>query len=373
MKVLRVASDIYPDTPGGLGIHVHEMSKQQSKMGYDVTVVTSMTPSNKKRYEERDGYKIVRLPTPVRMLGNSFQIGLVTYLLQNRSKFDIIHAHAHLFFSTNIAALIRRTGGPPLVITNHGVYSTSASKTLQDLYFPMVGIPTLKTADAILCYTEPDKETILKFGVREDRIRVIHNGIDASLFTPAASKPEIPQVLWMGRMVKGKGLEFLIEAFRDLKNKGIVFKAVLVGKGPDREKVDQSLLQYGLKDQVRVIENVNQESAVQLYRESTVFALPSNHEGMPRTLLESMSSGTPFVCTDLPQLVDLAVGCGLTAKYGDVAGIAAGLEAYLTDRKLVEEQGMFGRQKVLDHYSWKETVAKTVGVYHELVDARTST
>lgn len=210
----------------------------------------------------------------------------------------------------------------------------------------------------------------MKFGVRDDRIRVIHNGIDSAMFTPGPAKHEIPQVLWMGRMVKGKGLEFLIEAFKVLKDRGIVFQAVLVGKGVDREKVVQSLIQYGLKDRVQIIENVDQENAVQLYRDSTVFALPSSHEGMPRTLLEAMSCGTPFVCTDLPQLVDLAVGCGTTVKYGDVQGIAAGLESYLTSRKLVEQHGAYGRQKVLDHYSWKETVASTISVYRDLTDVQ---
>ncbi len=370
MKVLRVASDIYPDTPGGIGIHVHEMSKHQSLMGCDVTVVTSITPLNHKRYEERDGYHIVRIPTPVKMLGNSLQVGLVSYLLENRSKFDVIHAHSHLFYSTNVTALLRKTGGPPLVITNHGVFSTSASSTIQDLYFPTVGSPTLRAADAVLCYTEADRDKIMGFGVLGGRIKVIHNGIDSSLFTPGPGKSEVPQVLWIGRMVKGKGLVYLIEAFRILKNKGIVFKAVLVGRGPDLEQVQQLLSQYGLKDQVRLISIIDQGSAVQLYRESTVFALPSISEGMPRTLLESMSCGTPFVCTDLPQLVDLAVGCGVTAGYGDVEGIANGLERYLTDKVTADEHGKRGRQKVLDHYSWKETVAQTIEVYHELVDGR---
>jgi glycosyltransferase involved in cell wall biosynthesis len=367
MRVLRVASDIYPDTPGGLGIHVHEMSKLQAQLGCDVTVVTSMTATNNRRFEERDGYHIVRLPVAFKLLGNSFQFGLASYLLRHRSEYDVIHAHSHLFYSTNVTALLRRVGGPPVVITNHGVFSTSASKTLQDLYFPMVGGPTLRSADAVLCYTEADKETIMKFGVRGDRIKVIHNGIDSSLFTPGAGKPEVPQVLWIGRMVKGKGLEYLIAAFNILKKKGIVFKAVLVGKGPDLEKVQQSLAAYDLKDQVRLINKVNQETAVQLYRESTVFALPSMSEGMPRTLLEAMGCGTPFVCTNLPQLVDLAVGCGLTAGYGDVEAIASGLEVYLTDRRTVEDHGRRGRQKVLDQYSWKETVARTVDVYRDLV------
>ena len=370
MRVLRIASDIYPDTPGGLGIHVHEMSKEQSRLGCDVTVVTSSTANNSQRYEERDGYKIIRLPTPVRMLGNSFQVGLISYLLKNRSKYDIIHAHSHLFYSTNVTALLRKTGGPPLVITNHGVFSTSASSTLQGLFFPTIGSFTLKAADIVLCYSDADSETIKGFGVRDDHIRVVHNGIDSDLFTPGATKSEVPQVLWMGRMVKGKGLEYLIEALNLIQNRKVSFRAVLVGKGPDRERVKQLLTQYRLDDRVDLIDNVEQISAVNLFRESTVFALPSISEGMPRTLLESMSCGTPFVCTDLPQLVDLAAGCGLTAGYGDVEGIAAGLEKYLTDPKLVKDQGGCGRQKVLDHYSWKDTVSKTVDVYQDLMIGR---
>jgi glycosyltransferase involved in cell wall biosynthesis len=370
MKVLRVASDIYPDTPGGLGIHVHEMSKHQSLMGCDVTVITSSTPSNTQRYEDRDGYKIIRLPTPVRMLGNSFQVGLISYILENRSKFDVIHAHSHLFYSTNIAAMLRVTGGPPLVITNHGVFSTSASSTLQDIYFPLIGSFTLKAADAVLCYTDADKERIMKFGVLEENIRVIHNGIDPDLFIPGADKLEVPQVLWIGRMVKGKGLEYLIEAFKILRDRGILFRAVLVGKGPDLEKVQQHLIDYDLTDRVDLIGNVDQKSTVKIYQQSTVFALPSISEGMPRTLLESMSCGTPFVCTDLPQLIDLAVGCGVIAGYGDVEAIANGLELFLTNKEVVKKQGMCGRQKVLDHFSWKETVSQTIDVYRDLVNGR---
>ena len=197
---------------------------------------------------------------------------------------------------------------------------------------------------------------------------MVHNGIDSSLFSPGPVKPEVPQVIWMGRMVKGKGLEYLIAALSILKEKGILFKGVLIGKGPDQERVGQLLQASQLTDRVRIIPVVDQETAVRLYQESTVFALPSSSEGMPRTLLESMGCGTPFVCTNLPQLVDLAVGCGMTVGFGDVEAIAAGLEVYLTDKEKAEEHGRCGRQKVLDHYSWKETVARTIDVYRELVE-----
>ena len=116
MRVLRVAQKVYPDTKGGASYHIHALSRDQAAMGHDVTVLTVRHDSELPHVEQRDGYTVVRFDSTAAPLGNHLAPGIVQYLFE-RDAFDIIHAHSHLYFSTNVAALRRRLGDVPLAIT----------------------------------------------------------------------------------------------------------------------------------------------------------------------------------------------------------------------------------------------------------------
>ena len=94
MKILRVVSDLYPAVVGGLGLHAHEMSKQQAKLGNEVTVYTSNT-DRRLRNEFKDGYNIIRFKTILKIGGNSFMPMLFFKLFHTKNDFDIIHAHSY--------------------------------------------------------------------------------------------------------------------------------------------------------------------------------------------------------------------------------------------------------------------------------------
>ena len=191
MKILRVISDLYPDVVGGMGIHGHEMSKDQSMMGHKVTVYTSKGTA--KNNESRSGYWIERF-TNIRILGNAISLSLMLKLFQKKNDFDVIHAHSHLFFSTFICAVIRRLGSSPLIVTNHGLMSQTVPNWINHLYNLTVARWIFKTADTILCYTEEEKNQIVDWGIQPDKITVIHNGVDTTKFTPPEKiKPHKPQ------------------------------------------------------------------------------------------------------------------------------------------------------------------------------------
>ncbi len=133
MKILRVASDLYPVAVGGYGIHVHEMSRMQATLGHDVTVLTS-NPNGLPEEEWVDGYRVLRFNHSIKMVGNTISPTLFFRLLEMRNDYDIIHAHSHLFFPTNVCALVKRYGSSPLVITNHGIMSASAPHWLNVCY-----------------------------------------------------------------------------------------------------------------------------------------------------------------------------------------------------------------------------------------------
>ena len=118
MRILRVAQTVYPDVKGGAAYHIHALSRDQAARGHDVTVLTVRHDPELPHVEEREGYTIVRYDPVVAPLGNDISPGLAQYL-QTAEDFDVIHAHSHLYFATNLAALKRRLGDIPLAITNH--------------------------------------------------------------------------------------------------------------------------------------------------------------------------------------------------------------------------------------------------------------
>jgi len=366
MKILRVVSDLYPAVVGGLGLHAHEMSKQQAKLGNEVTVYTSNIDGRSVK-EFKDGYNIIRFKTTLKIGGNSFMPMLFFKLFRTKTDFDIIHAHSHLFFSTNLCALVRRLGSPPLVITNHGLISQTVPMWVHKIYIPTIAKWTFKSADKIICYTENEKSLLVQLGIDSDKIAVIHNGTDTDRFSPREKEKNSNQILWIGRFTPGKGVEYLIDAFNILIKNHPDFKLLMIGRGHLKENIEQKIQDLTLNKNIIIKEFVPNSELPAIYQDSDVFVLSSLNEGVPRTVLEAMSCGVPIVCTELPQLVSVVEGCGLLVPVEDSQALAEGISKIILDRELARKLGENGRVKVVENYSWEDTVKRTVRLYEELI------
>jgi glycosyltransferase involved in cell wall biosynthesis len=365
MKILRVVSDLYPSVVGGIGIHAHEMSKQQARLGHDVTVYTANN-GNEAREEFRDGYKIIRFKNDLKLMGNSISFRLFRELFKIRNDFDIIHAHSHLFFSTNLCAFVRKWGSSPLVITNHGLISQTVPMWAHKIYIPTIAKWTFKSADKIICYIEREKSMLKKLSIDSNKIAVIHNGTDTNMFIPCEKEKDNNQILWIGRFTPGKGVEYLIDAFSILVKEYSDFKLLMIGRGPLKENIEQKIQDLNLSKNVIIKEFVPNSELPEIYQSSDVFVLPSLNEGVPRTILEAMACGIPVVCTELPQLVNVVDGCGLLVPVKDSQALAEGISKIISDRELAQKFGRNGRAKVVENYSWGDTIKKTVQLYEEL-------
>jgi len=369
MKIVRVVGDIYPDVTGGLEIHAHEMSKMQAGFGHEVTVFTSNN-GNLPDEESRDGYRIIRYRRLVKVFGNSISSDLLTKLAGNRKKPDIIHAHSHLFLSTNLCALMRTTGSSPLVISNHGLMSASAPVWFNNLYLRTIGKWTLNRADKIICYTEGERDKIENLGISSNKIAIIHNGVNTALFTPRGSDrvTDKKQVLWVGRHVQGKGVGYLIEAFSLVKEKNPGTHLVLVGDGPEKAAIQEKIRELHLDTSVTMIDYLDNAKLPGIYKDSDVFVLPSLMEGVPRTILEAMSCGVPVVTTNhLTHLVPVIEGAGLMVPPRDPQGLSEAILTILSDPSVAERMGQRARAKIEQDYSWEDTVRKTLELYESVI------
>ncbi|WP_394740086.1 glycosyltransferase family 4 protein [Natronococcus roseus] len=370
LRILRITSSLYPEKLGGIGLHAHTMSKLQAEAGHDVTVLTSdYGDRSKPRNEVRAGYQILRYREVGRPLGNTITPGVLEGLLSRRNTYDIVHIHSHLFFTSNVAAAIEKLGlfDAPVVVTNHGAAVETGPRLITDVYFPTLGKFTFNVADVVFCYTETDKELLQDAGVTAP-IRVVHNGIDVETFRPLEDVATDPnQILYVGMLKRKKGIHHLLRAFDRLQDDYPELELKIVGDGPYEAELKELRASEGVEN-VTFTGRIDNGDLPAVYNEGAVSVLPSESEGLPRVVMEAMACGNPVVTSDLPQLEDFVEGAGRQVPYGDVEGLRDALEAIVTNPDAQAEMGATGRERIVESYSWEETVQQTTDTYHALVE-----
>lgn len=356
MRILRVAQKVYPESKGGGAYHVHAMSRDQASLGHDVTVVTV---GNGSRKEERDGYTVVRCPSWGSVLGNDIIPGVGRHLL-SADAYDVVHAHSHLYFATNLAALARRLGETPLAITNHGLYSQTAPRWLFSHYLRTLGRWTFDSADVVFCYTDEDRERLRQFGV-STALEVVHNGVDTAWFSPEGDThgdvySEGPVVLFVGRLVEGKRPVDALEAFAQLRETVPDACLTICGEGPLCADVDDRAHELGVREAVTFLGHVPYEEMPAVYRSADLLLLPSQAEGLPRTVLEAFASGVPVVSSHLEHTAPVVERGGETVTVGHIDGYVEALARVLDNR---DSLGEHGRKAVIEDFRWEKTVAET--------------
>lgn len=367
LRILRISTDTYPTILGGGALHAHEMSRLQSEMGHDVTLLTSDHGRyDLPRQEERDGYTVRRYRQLARPMGNSITPGIIPDVWKLQRDYDVVHAHSHLYFSTNIAAIFARFNDTPLVVTNHGLVSQTAPLLVQKVFMKTVAPLTFNSADRVLCYTQIDYERLRELGVTAD-ISIIHNGIDCDTFRPKDGVKDTPQILFVGRLKENKGVCRLIDAFADIADDFPDVNLKIVGTGPLKEQIISKIKEERLEERIKLAGRIPNDEMPELYAESSTFVLPSLNEGLPRTVLEAMACETAVVTSDLPQLEPLVQDAGLTVSKDSPKQLKDAIYQLLSDSDTREQMAKQGRKKVETNYSWSETIHKTTQVYYNLL------
>ena len=361
MRILRISQHLYPDVTGGMPYHVHAMSRDQAEMGHDVTVITVSGDTSLPGHEERDGYRIIRARPTFELIGNAFAWGAWEEL-RAVDEFDVVHAHAHYYFSTLFAAVRRRLSETPLAITNHGLYSQRAPERLFRWYLRTLGCWTFNQADVVFCYTETDRCRVRELGVSSP-IEIVSNGIDTDLFTPYGSQSELieadgPVLLFVGRLVEGKRPVIALEAFAEVLKEYPDAGLYLCGDGPLRENLKKRVRELGLDESVTFLGKVPYDEMPKVYRSGDMLLLPSRAEGVPRTVLEALASGVSVVCSDLEQIRSVL---GEAVTYVDSWDTGAvGEVIALTLRE--------GGGSLDERFQWNRTVVVTTKQLKELVE-----
>lgn len=191
-------------------------------------------------------------------------------------------------------------------------------------------------------------ETTLISTVRNDEIE-----------TNAEWNPnESAKILYVGRLTKEKGIDILIESFRELAETIEPTPELMIrGTGGDEEALREQIQSYELSSQVTFVTFLPFEELLQLYRDADIFVLPSRIEGQGRVLIEALASGCVVIGTDvggIPAIVSHEEN-GLLIEAGMNARLTEAMERVLSDTDLAEKLVTNGVQWAHDHTVQKET------------------
>jgi glycosyltransferase involved in cell wall biosynthesis len=175
-----------------------------------------------------------------------------------------------------------------------------------------------------------------------------------------------PTLLFVGRLIKEKGIFELLEAMIDIL-KQVDCHLLIVGNGEEKEEIIRRIKNAKLENSVSLLGYMDSEKLYQVYQESTIFILPSYREGFPTAITEAMNFGLPIITTPVGGIPDhLQDGVNaLFIKPKDPEVIANAVIRLLKDPKLCEEMGLANLAQVWE-FRPENVVPKYIEIFSKL-------
>ncbi len=401
MKIAIFTNEFPPNIYGGAGVHVDFLSKELAKLAelevrcfgnqnehLDHMNVLGVNPSLSDLADESNQH--------FKMFQN---MSRNVEMAQALPQADLIHCHT---WYTHLAGIFsRELLQAPLLLTTHSLETHRPWKVEQlgNGYFLSRWIEqhAYKTADGVIAVSQEMRNDVIEaYGVAPEKVTVIHNGIDPEFYQPTFNNellreygidPDIPFVLFVGRITRQKGISQLIAAAKYF-NKDC--QVVLCAGAPDTKEIaeETDALIAELRKQrdgvILISEMLPHEKVKVLYTHARVFACPSLYEPFGIINLEAMSCETPVVGSHVGGIPEIIVE-GSTGYLIPLQSIsrtdfnpadpeafqkdfAAKINLLMDDEALATKLGKAGRERVLQKFSW-ESIAKTTFKYYEQVIA----
>lgn len=216
-------------------------------------------------------------------------------------------------------------------------------------------------------------DIVTDHGVDPARMRVVHVGVDPSLFRPLPHIARVPGRLMTTASadVPMKGLVHLLEALAKVRTERPDAELVVIGKPTAEGPVARALESLGITEAVRFVSGVTDERIVELYAEAELAVVPSLYEGFSLPAIEAMAAGVPVVATTGGAIPEVVGRDGTTAALvppGDGGALAAEILSLLADPARRASVGEAGRRRAVERYSWRVTAEHTAEQYRDVIE-----
>lgn len=204
------------------------------------------------------------------------------------------------------------------------------------------------------------------------QVIVVPNGVERDLFWAAGEakkdQERCPIIVTASRLVEKNGVDILIEAMAELKNRGLEARCLIAGDGELKNKLMLLARDLGVGDEVDFLGVVSQEKLAEIYQDANIFVRPARSEGLGSAFLEAMMAGLVTVGTPVGGIIDFLVEgkTGYLTPLNDYLALANKLEKILEDKMTSAAVAERGRLAVRDYYSWDNITAQMKSCFIEL-------
>jgi glycosyltransferase involved in cell wall biosynthesis len=256
---------------------------------------------------------------------------------------------------------------PPTAVTFHLAYA--AGRSFYTTLFAIAWKASLYAAkkyDEIILVDPSQKPYFLEYGLSEDRLSIIRNGVDAELFRPSAKREDdgVIDFVYVGRLSFDKGVNILLDAFGKYHQENPESRLTLIGDGMLKSQIEETVDD----DSISWIGNIEHDKIPDVLRKMDAFVIPQNIGGLGLSVMEAMACGLPVITTAIGETVRLlSKDEGILVKPHSVSDVIDAMRVLGDDKNLRQAMGEKCRKKVENQYSWKSQIHQIEQVYERAI------
>ena len=391
MRILQVCPIFPPEKgefAGGVTQEVHDFSKELVNKGHEVDIYCSNTLDLKhktaKKHALIDGINVHYFNYIAHFYTFFVTPSLIPAVKKNLSNFDIVHIHDfRTFEAAAISHYARQMGVPYVLQTNGGVLRmgnmlTKVGKMLFDL---ASGNNMLAGAQKVIagCETEVSEYKIM--GVTQDKITIIPPAYDVQEFVTLPPRGQFRQrynittehiILFLGRIHKIKGIDFLVKSFNELAGKRDDVLLVIVG--PD-DGFKSTLLkltnELGLRNKVLFTGALHGSDKLSALVDATMLVQTSLYERGPGSPFEAVLCGTPIIVTRDTGAGEIAekADAGILVNYGNIEELTIAMNNIIVNHSVAATRTLKARDYIIANYSFEKLTAKYINLYRSIIES----
>ncbi|MGD6932921.1 MAG: glycosyltransferase family 4 protein [Candidatus Bathyarchaeia archaeon] len=276
---------------------------------------------------------------------------------------DIVHAHGYRALPMLESAFAKKYNGAKLVVTTHIGFS-KLGRWLYDFYSPIFGKEIFNKADRVLVVSPTELYEVPHFMSFLNKIQYVPIGIPLNFESTKKSNDKLC-LLYVGRIEKQKGLDFLLRLFKLLdENK---YELTIAGDGPYRDQLINGIRE-SKQGNIKYVGRVPEDMLNELYTSSDVFLLLSQHEGHSVSLTESMAHGIVPIATDVGGNKFIVKDAGFLVPYPvNIKHIAELLENLCNNRQLLNFLSFKAKEQIAAQFGIDRVSDMHIKIYKQVL------
>ncbi|HMF58892.1 MAG TPA: glycogen synthase [Vicinamibacterales bacterium] len=404
MRIGILTNEYPPYVYGGAGVHVEYLTRELAALDDGRHSVHVLCFGDQR--EQTENLWVEGVQPPVALDSDDPRHAklfatMLQDLVMSGKLHDVDIVHCHTWYTHLAGCVGKYLQGVPLVLTTHSLepHRPWKAEQLGTAYHVSTWIErtAYQNADGVVAVSASMKKDVHElYGVPLDRIRVIHNGIDLQEYRPTENvatlrefgiDPDVPYVLFVGRITRQKGILHLVNAVRYLHANAQV---ILCAGAPDTPEIAAEMAEAVERARtesthkiVWIRDMLSREKAVHLYTHAAIFVCPSVYEPFGIINLEAMACETPVVASAVGGIPEVVVHgeTGLLVPTNPISAtdvepadpdkfsraLAAAVNLLLEDPELRQAMARTARARVEEHFSWSSIARQTVEFYRHLI------